>query len=1578
MAQVFPRITILKTFLKGTEKFCLIGTLLLCSVFGMTLSSARADTNQVQNFSFELATGAGFTLAAPWTAFSTGGGTIAEVRTNGTVAGTLMWTGVVPAPGAPFTSLANRAIQANAFGGNSAGVFQDINCTAGDQVAVSVDVRTPNMTGSPLGAHGEVKIEFYNSSGVLLATFTSPEITVASTGGGTSFVTVIFNGAAPPGTAFFRIVLASALAAGGLGFGDIAFDNVNASIASFPIVIAPSVNNIEAWKGKLITIQANITNTTAVAIPAAEINLFTPFGLDLVRNSVVVDGTTQVSAGSAPNFVIPFAGGLAAGATRTATFQVLVSSGVTPREQYDIVMTAVNPVTGIPLSAATKIPVRIIDDATFDQGTLLGKVFNDENENGIQDPGELGIPNVRLATEEGVVIYTDKDGKYHVPDLKPDRHIIKVDGHSLPPGTKFITEEKFLIKSTPGMLSKVSFAVKLPPGQVPEQYQKDLNVYVSQYFDKNEALLKVNMTPHDLKLGEGLFEQNPIFYLETNYGTLIADWRIEVRNEYGELIWTGYGEGEPPSEVPWSGIGDNEKVLETGDYSYRLIVADKDNREDWTDLKYFRVISKVTGAGQRLDQPFTDTGSFGIMKDGKRSIPLTRQGMIMVRGNVKDGRSVMINNKKVIPSSDGSFKEVLYMPYGKNNVVVTSSDDQGKTINYSKEVDVKDRYLFMVGLAEGELGFHEIEGNYRTLGEDDQFRETFYQNGRVAFYLKGKIKGAFLVTASVDTDNRDTDKNLSRLFTNLDPDAYYPVYGDASLLDYSARDSQERFFILVEADRSFFQYGSINTDFKDAELVQYNRTLSGAKGHFETLSTTKYGDPKAGLTVMNAFQRQLADHNEFFGTGGSIYYLKNRLVVEGSDKLRIEVRDKIQNIAIVSKDLVEGEDYEIDYQAGRIIMYRPISSVTYTDTIINNEILNGNKLVLVADYEYRVPPMSLDSASRGVRAWTHASDNLKIGGTYIRQTALTSTDDYIARGVDATLRLGENTRIVGEAAQTSNIEGGAQISFDGGLSFINDEAVSVVNGAGVHKRATAWSVKGETKVGKRADISGYYRVFDPGYAVLDLASQQGTQKFGVNFRYRVTDHLHLLFRQDYLGLTRRTPTRVPFPAFDPEVQRTTTLQGLYARGKWDITAEYRHQNLEVPSVFRVVNNTLDGGFFENAVGLKIAYQALDWFKPHIRGQVTMGRMDNNQIAGGWEMRLLDNKTIGHIEEIVGSTGDGTILGIERQVNDRTRIYSNLGVVNKRNGESSYLTTVGTSHIINDHSRIYTERRYTGNQAIDLNQQNLLGYDIELADKWNVNAVFERSNINNVPNQDDQQNAGSFTIAYNDRKRLESAFKFEIRYDETTFRDRQLLFSNLTQYKINDDLTYKMRLNTSKTRDLTSNSVGARFTELNLGFAYRPVRYDRFNFLTKYTYLDDHPLETQFGNGTPFVQASHTFAAEGAYDLNRYFQLVEKFAVRHAGFDLSTGQENAVDTYLWATRINFHVTRKWDLALEYRMLFQENAAADRRDGVLVELDRILMEYVRLGIGYDFSHFNDGITPEAAYEFHGFYLRLTGEF
>lgn len=121
----------------------------------------------------------------------------------------------------------------------------------------------------------------------------------------------------------------------------------------------------------------------------------------------------------------------------------------------------------VTLSAQASPLSTIAADPVFSQSAVIGKVFHDKNLNGIQDKNEYGIPGVRLATVNGLVIETDGYGRYHIPDINIDNRffkrnfILKVDQASLPQGARLISENPRVIRFNNANLNKINFTVQI-------------------------------------------------------------------------------------------------------------------------------------------------------------------------------------------------------------------------------------------------------------------------------------------------------------------------------------------------------------------------------------------------------------------------------------------------------------------------------------------------------------------------------------------------------------------------------------------------------------------------------------------------------------------------------------------------------------------------------------------------------------------------------------------------------------------------------------------------------------------------------------------------------------------------------------------------------------------------------------------------------------------------------------------------------------------------------------------------------------------------------------------------------------
>ncbi|NZA28521.1 DUF11 domain-containing protein [Luteimonas sp. SJ-92] len=85
---------------------------------------------------------------------------------------------------------------------------------------------------------------------------------------------------------------------------------------------------------------------------------------------------------------------------------------------------------------------------------------------------ERGIPGVRIASVEGLLVETDQYGRYHLVDVQGGERgyrnfILKVDPSTLPPGTPFTTDNPLLRRITPGVPVRFDFGVQLPVEAIP-------------------------------------------------------------------------------------------------------------------------------------------------------------------------------------------------------------------------------------------------------------------------------------------------------------------------------------------------------------------------------------------------------------------------------------------------------------------------------------------------------------------------------------------------------------------------------------------------------------------------------------------------------------------------------------------------------------------------------------------------------------------------------------------------------------------------------------------------------------------------------------------------------------------------------------------------------------------------------------------------------------------------------------------------------------------------------------------------------------------------------------------------------
>jgi hypothetical protein len=110
--------------------------------------------------------------------------------------------------------------------------------------------------------------------------------------------------------------------------------------------------------------------------------------------------------------------------------------------------------------------LRIRPGLLSDSGTIIGRVFEDKNFDGEQQPGEPGIPNAVIFLDDGTRIVTDPNGMFSVTNVLPGYRTGVLDlsslpGYTLAPNLYFNerNSQSRLVQLAPGGLVRMNFAV---------------------------------------------------------------------------------------------------------------------------------------------------------------------------------------------------------------------------------------------------------------------------------------------------------------------------------------------------------------------------------------------------------------------------------------------------------------------------------------------------------------------------------------------------------------------------------------------------------------------------------------------------------------------------------------------------------------------------------------------------------------------------------------------------------------------------------------------------------------------------------------------------------------------------------------------------------------------------------------------------------------------------------------------------------------------------------------------------------------------------------------------------------------
>lgn len=1035
-------------------------------------------------------------------------------------------------------------------------------------------------------------------------------------------------------------------------------------------------------------------------------------------------------------------------------------------------------------------------------------------------------------------------------------------------------------------------------------------------------------------------------------------------------------------EIVWEGALPAGHRLRAGDSLLFVLRAyDGEGRFDETQPQQLQLAAPGDVERYRRNAQFAaSSGSQGVV-DGAQSFEqraattvygqnnlriqniLLRGSRVRIFGQDIPEGGVTINGQSVPVDLERKFVAEFLMPVGEHRFMIQAGQG-AQAATRELAVSVDGRYFFMVGLADLTISENDLSGNLVPAGPDDGFDEDLLVEGRLAFYLKGKVQGRYLVTAQMDTQERELgdlfddflDKDPRDIFRRLDPDRYYPVYGDDSTTTRDI-DSQGRLYVRVDWDKSQALWGNYQTGLDDTEFAPYVRSLYGASLRWRSTRTTALGEPVGFVNGFLSQAQTALGHSEFLGTGGSLYYLRHTDILPGSEQVALEIRDPATGRVERRIPLASGLDYEADWFQGRLTLTRPLAQISqeYAPSITRDSALYGYENRLLVDYEYRPSGFDADHMTAGFRGRGWLGEHVAIGATHVDENR--AGDDYTLSGLDLTLQAGRGTYLRLEAARTEATQAPVFYSENGGLSFVQTNPVLGARegdaravDARVNFQELGWT-RDEWTMG------AWWRHNDAGYSVARRDLGLETEERGLELAGRSGEHFGLSARySDYQrGLDRFTQAQLLLDYWiDPDRQ-------------W--TGELRHVDEE--SAFT------DGSGLLAALRYRQRVNAhWEWYGI---GQATLERdgayQDNDRLTLGARY-LFGNRSALSAEASTGDRGDAFALQADIAVNDNYTLYARLAESTETTdfafGPSVYDgLTLGQRWRASNRVNVFSESQWVRDGA-DSGLVHTFGMDFFPAQGWNLGFSAQSGELENGLGTVDRQALSVFGGFRNNR--VDWYSKVEYREDDGVEQREQFVSTNRLAWRVNDDWRLAFRFNHADTNDQLDPNGDARFTEANAGFAYRPHESTRWALLGRYTYLYDLRSAGQTDSG--LQQRSHIFALEGVYQLDDRWELGGKLSwrggeVRDA---IAAGPWVESSVGFGAAQLRYRWASDWDGLLEYRRL-HERESDTTRQGWLIGVDRRISEHFRIGAGYNFTDFSDNLA-NLDYTYEGWFLNFVG--
>jgi hypothetical protein len=885
------------------------------------------------------------------------------------------------------------------------------------------------------------------------------------------------------------------------------------------------------------------------------------------------------------------------------------------------------------------------------------------------------------------------------------------------------------------------------------------------------------------------------------------------------------------------------------------------------------------------------------------------------------------------------------------------------------------RDFIAVGLLEGRLRSDKFDPSQITpVRENDGFENELkgftkeFSGGRTklgaraALYLKGKVQGQYLLTVGYDSD-KDTRKQL---FDSIDPNAFYPVYGDSSVRGVDAQSSG-KLYVRLDKKRSYFLLGDYTTldDNPARKLSQYSRSLNGIRARYEEGSVT------ANTFVAQQTFRQITDEFPARGVSGP-YAVSNANGVTGSEKIEILTRDRFRPVNIIKvTPVTRNLDYEFEPFTGQILFRAPVPSF--------DDQLNPISVRVV----YEIEQGGQNFLTYGADVRLKLTEGLTLGVAVAKDE--NPSAPYQVTGANLSLKLTKNTEIIAEVARTTSVVNLPASGFNNNVSDnFNGKSGELQGNAGrieirhadEELRATAYGVRssadfnnpssgitgGKTELG----ASGVYKVTPKITVTGEVLSSKDSIAGSVNEQGSLAVDLKATERltagvgvrkvvQNSISLTQTTATNCT-----NNLLVTNTVPGAIAGYNTGYgISQTGNQSIDPATGLPIVCNTAinpavpaaPADLDRTSYFLRAAYKATSSLTLDGELQQVTGTDATSLYRLGFRWAATDRLNLsGETQRSFSDSGSSLYrFGADWRVADKTRLYSRFerateysGAYGLGVGPISSAFTVGVDTQYMQDGSLYSEYRLR-----DAGSGQEIQRALGLRNGWRLaDGVRMNTNVERLASTSGDSTAAGVGLEYTASPVWKASGRVEWRQDAN---NTNMLYTLAVARKLDSDWTMLAReyANVVKPRTaLGSDKLQSRF---QVGFAYRPVDNNKFDALGLYERKDNRDMAA----ASQIDSHADIISLRGNYHPSRVWWLSGRYAYKNVK-ELLLGTVN--DSYraqLLGGRVTYDVTNRWSLGAIASVL--QGSGGDRQYAYGLEVGYIVVDNMYATLGYNWRGF-----------------------